>query len=91
MVTSTEGFDNKLLDLFITLDEVEILKLSERCRDISDGSGVHLVTQKMEAYLHSLYSLETNDLEIILEWRNEPSVREYMHTHNIITLGFVTK
>jgi len=48
VVKSTEGFENKLSDLFVTLDDVQIKDLSERCRDICDGSGVHLVTQKME-------------------------------------------
>jgi UDP-2,4-diacetamido-2,4,6-trideoxy-beta-L-altropyranose hydrolase len=48
VVKSTEGFENKLSDLYVTLDEVQIKNLSERCRNICDGSGVQLVTQKME-------------------------------------------
>jgi UDP-4-amino-4,6-dideoxy-N-acetyl-beta-L-altrosamine N-acetyltransferase len=36
--------------------------------------------------LHRLYPLETSHLEIILEWRNAPSVKENMYTQNIITL-----
>ena len=48
VVESTESFENNLLDLFVLLDEVLIKGPSERCRDICDGSGVHLVAQKME-------------------------------------------
>ena len=48
VVKSTQGFENKLSELSVTLDEVQIKDLSERCRNICDGSGVHLVTQKME-------------------------------------------
>ena len=48
VITSTEGFENRLLELLMTLDEAQIKNLSERCRDICDGSGVPLVTEKME-------------------------------------------
>ena len=48
VMTRTEGFENRLLELLMTLDEAQIKNLSGRCRDICDGSGVPLVTEKME-------------------------------------------
>ena len=48
VITSTEGFENRLLELLMMLDEAQIKNLSERCRNICDGSGVPLVTEKME-------------------------------------------
>ncbi|WP_238348334.1 UDP-2,4-diacetamido-2,4,6-trideoxy-beta-L-altropyranose hydrolase [Pseudomonas sp. RW10S2] len=68
--------------------------MSSRAREIVDGDGVQRVVltirelsgnRQMRA-LGTLRSIQDDELELMLAWRNAPSVRSNMYTRHVISL-----
>ncbi len=88
--TRETGWENKLGSVLPQLGVSTLASLAANAFKLTHGTGSALVLAKMSnSHMQSygtLRAISEQDLEMVLEWRNHPSVRENMYTQQVISL-----